>query len=329
MLTTATIADATMTRRSLVRLAAMGATALLGTSLAGLAAGTTAKAGEAADAGGAADAAGQSSAADSVSAEQPSPAYQVAVYDLGGARLHAFGTLDSLGNVCYLVEGPDALVGIEMPAFTEDLEAWSDYGSALGKPLAGIFTDDHATGGSYVEGVRVYATQNAKDSQLSGSVHATTSGLAQTFGDDFHADVPTVTDIVANGDVTVGGIDFTVIDDGDTYRLAIPSMNVIYMHMLGATTHSILPSVEAIDAMVAQLRGYQEAGYGLVLSSHHMPEGQRAVAAKIAYLGTAKELAASCGSAEEFVGSMTEAFPGYDGANYLEMSAGYLFPAEA
>lgn len=50
--------------------------------------------------------------------ETPSPAYAVSVYAFDGATVHAFNTCDPLGDVCYIVEGADALVGIEMPAST-------------------------------------------------------------------------------------------------------------------------------------------------------------------------------------------------------------------
>ncbi len=261
-------------------------------------------------------------------AAQPTPSYRVDVYDFEGQRLHAFATQDALGDVCYLVESGQGLVGIEMPPFTADLDAWKEYTESLGKPLEAVFTDNHAAGIGYIEGVTVIATQNAADSQVSGSVRATADGLAATFGADFHADAPEVTKIVGAGTVEVAGISFEVLDDGDTYRLAIPSMNAIYTHMLGATTHSILASREAMDVMIAQLKDYQAKGYALILTSHGLPEGQDAVAAKIAYVEKAEEIADECSTATEFIDAMNAEFPGYDGANYLEMSAGYLFPEE-
>lgn len=257
---------------------------------------------------------------------QPAPSFRVDVYDFEGQRLHAFATQDALGDVCYIVESEQGLVGIEMPPFTVDLDAWKVYIEGLGKPLEAVFTDSHAVGIDYLEGITVIATQNAVDSQASGSVRATTDGLAATFGADFHADAPKVTRIVEAGMVEVAGVSFEVLDDGDTYRLAIPSMNAIYTHMLGATTHSIFVSREAMDAMVEQLKEYQAKGYALILTSHGLPEGQDAVAAKIAYVEKVGEIADECSTAEEFIDAMNAEFPGYDGANYLEMSAGYLFP---
>ena len=155
-------------------------------------------------------------------------------------------------------------------------------------------------------------------------------GLAETFGAAFRADdLAVITDVVEEGPVEVGGIQFEVAGaEADTYDLVIPTANAVYTHMLGGACHSIMPSTQAMDAMVATLEGYQQAGYALVLSGHSEPEGQQAVADKIAYVQHAKELAASSADADAFIAAMDKAYPAYAGHNYLEMTAGYLFPAK-
>ena len=250
----------------------------------------------------------------------------VTVYDFGASKLHVYNTGDALGDVAYIVEGKDALIGIELPSFTANLDAWQNYITGLDKPMNDLFLCDHATGASYVEGMNVYGTQGAQDSIASGSTYATTQGLYETFGDDFHggADLANINKVVS-GTVTVAGIDFNLIDCGETYDLEIPSMNAVYTHMLGKTCHSILTSTAHMDSMIETLKGYQSAGYDMILSAHSGVEGQDAVAEKIAYVEKAKELAASCENAEAFMTAMKEAFPDYIGENYLEMSAGYLY----
>ena len=250
----------------------------------------------------------------------------VTVYDFGASKLHVYNTGDALGDVAYIVEGKDALIGIELPSFTANLDAWQNYIAGLDKPMNDLFLCDHATGASYVEGMNVYGTQGAQYSIASGSTYATTQGLYETFGDDFHggADLANINKVVS-GTVTVAGIDFNLIDCGETYDLEIPSMNAVYTHMLGKTCHSILTSTAHMDSMIETLKGYQSAGYDMILSAHSGVEGQDAVAEKIAYVEKAKELAASCDNAEAFMTAMKEAFPDYIGENYLEMSAGYLY----
>ena len=253
----------------------------------------------------------------------------VTVYDFGGSKLHVYASGDALGDVAYIVEGQDALVGIELPSFTDGLNAWQDYVSSLNKPMDDIFLCDHVTGGSYVADMNVMGTQGAKDSIAAGSTYATTEGLYETFGDDFHGgpDMAYINKVVS-GTVTVAGIDFNLIDHGETYDLEIPSMNAVYTHMLGKTSHSILTSTAHMDSMLETLKGYQSAGYDMILTAHSGVEGQDAVTEKISYVEKAKELAENNDNADSFMAAMKEAFPDYTGENYLEMSAGYLFPSD-
>ena len=215
----------------------------------------------------------------------------VTVYDYGTLKLHAYATGDALGDMAYIVEGADALVGIELPSFTDSLAAWQGYVESLNKPMEDLFLDAHAAGASYAEGMNFYGTQAAQEAIASGSTYATTQGLYETYGEDFHGgdDIAQINQVVS-GTVTVGGIEFRLIDQGDTYDLEIPALNVIYTHMLGKTSHSILASTEAMDAMLDTLHQYQDAGYPMILSGHSTPEGQDAVTEKIAYVEKAKEL---------------------------------------
>lgn len=190
-----------------------------------------------------------------------------------------------------------------------------------------IWVSAHPNGADMLEGVNIWGTQAAADAIAFGSTKATADSLSATFGDVWDANYAVINNVVESGPVTVAGVDFVVSEQGDTYDLVIVAANSVYTHMLGETVHSIVPSLDVIDTMIATLRGYQEAGYALVLPAHTMPEGQAAVAAKIAYLEQLRDIAAVSASAEEFIAKMQEAFPGYAGENYLEMTAGFLFPA--
>lgn len=251
----------------------------------------------------------------------------VTVYDYGNIKLHAYATGDALGDEAYILENETELVGIELPSFTENLDSWQEYIKELNKPMENIFVSSHATGESYLDGVNVYATEKAKESIESGSVFATTQGLYETFGDDFHGgnDMVQVTNTVSEGVINIAGIDFNVINNGDTYDIEIPEINAIYTHMLGKTTHSILVSADGMNSMLNTLNNYKDNGYNMILSAHSEPEGQDAVEEKIAYVEKAKELYSECKTADEFISEMKKAYPNYSGENYLEMSAGYLY----
>ena len=272
------------------------------------------------------DASSDTQAAADEGTATPVPTYSVSVYDFDGVRIHAFNTQDALGDVCYVVEGAAELVGIELPPMKATLPEWQRYIANLGKPMNNIWVDAHPSGGDYLDGVSVWGTQAAEDAIEGGSTQATASGLAQTFGDAWNPNNAAIDNFAQEGPVTAGGVDFEVINSADTYDLVIPAANCVYTHMLGQTVHSIVASLEAADATIAALQGYQQAGYVLVLPGHTMPEGQQAVADKIAYLQKLEEIAGESSTADEFKTAMLEAFPGYCGVNYLEMTAGYLFP---
>ena len=136
-----------------------------------------------------------------------------------------------------------------------------------------IFIVCHPAGASYIKGMNVYGTEGAQKSIVSGSTGATTQSLFAAFGADFHGgdDTAAITNTVS-AKVQLAGVDFEVIDRGESYDLAIPSMNVVYTHMLGKTTHSILTSAAHIEAFLQMLKEYQAAGYAMILTSHGGPE---------------------------------------------------------
>lgn len=98
------------------------------------------------------------------------------------------------------------------------LDAWKDYVESLGKPMNDIFIVCHPAGASYIKGMNVYGTEGAQKSIVSCSTGATTQGLFAAFGGD---DTAAITNTVS-GKVQLAGVDFEVIDRGESYDLAIP-----------------------------------------------------------------------------------------------------------
>lgn len=262
--------------------------------------------------------------------EVPLAAGVMTVFDYGDVKLHAYATGDALADEAYIVEGADALVGIELPSFTANLEAWKSYISGLNKPMKDLFVSAHPAGASYAEGMTIYGTEAAKKAIAGGSTAAVTEGLHKAFGDEFHGggDTASIAKVLAAGPVTLGGIEFILVEQGDAYDIVIPAINAVSTHMLGKHTHSIIGGAGHMDAMLKTLRGYREAQYAMILPAHSAPEGQDAVSEKIRYVEKLKELAASSGSGEEFKKGAIAAFPQYDGLNYLDITAAALFPAK-
>lgn len=252
----------------------------------------------------------------------------VTVYEFGEYKLHAYASGDMLGDCAYAVETPDGIVLIESTAFTSANAAWNDYIVGLGKPVAGKLMAFHPNGSAVYGDDEPVATENALANWgEGGSIRALTDGFVAAFGEDVAADMPESAQIVAFGDtVTMAGIDFVIRNEGDdAFGIEIPAINCVYIHMMGSACHNILTSIDHINAFKAELESFD---YELVLTGHNPPEGKDAVTTKIAYLEKVAELADTCEDAASFTEAMNEAFPDYAGANYLEMTAGFLFPAE-
>ena len=80
------------------------------------------------------------------------------------------------------------------------------------------------------------------------------------------------------------------------------------------------------DAIIANLKGYLDRGFEIFLSAHYGPETREDVQTKIDYLEGLKSIAGECTTADEFKQNVNERYPGYSGANYLDMTAGFFFP---
>lgn len=252
----------------------------------------------------------------------------IKLYDFGSIKVHAYATHDAMGDESYLLENDKALVLLESPAFRDNLDEWSAYIKKIGKPIEGALLAYHPNGVKYYDGVTVYATQNAITNWgTGGATRALIDNFAKTFGDSFDTSLPSNPKVIKEGStVTIGGIDFNILNAGDTaYSVEIPQIKSVFRHMMGSKSHNILTSTKHMDAMIAELKEYQKKEYTLVLSGHYEPESQDDVSTKIAYLEKSKELAGSCTTKVDFINAMKKAFPNYSGENYLEMTAGFLY----
>lgn len=70
--------------------------------------------------------------------------------------------------------------------------------------------------------------------------------------------------------------------------------------MLGHDCHSIVAGEAHANAIINQLKNYKEKGYTLILSSHYVPETQKDVDTKIAYLENLKKIAKESTNSNEF-----------------------------
>ena len=254
------------------------------------------------------------------------------IYDFGPIKLHMYRTGDSMGNVSYLVESETNLVGIEMPAFPENLEAWNQYVISQGKPLDDVFVSIHPAGGSYLTDKNVYGTIEVQESINGGATYSRGQRMSDRNNLNFDdgADVAQVNTIIETEYITVGGITFRIIDHGGSYDVAIPAIRVVCPHQrINNGNHPTLASLDAIDTTLATIHDYLNADYSLLFSAHGGPEGQDTMSERVYYLNTVKTLAADCGSAEEFIEAVQAEFPNYGAVENLTTTAENLFPSAA
>lgn len=249
----------------------------------------------------------------------------IQIYTFGATRLHVYQTADPLADVCFALESATQIVAIESPAFKADIETWKNYLAALQKPLTDILIASHPAGGVWYGNAKSHASAGAKAAISSGSTRELTEALGQAFGPDFIAQIPSIDAVLTGGTHSIGGMRFEIIEAGDGYEIALPTLGIIYTHMLGADTHSILAGQDHINAVIASLEHMKSAGYSLILSSHHAPESPADVDTKIAYIKNIQLLAAQSKDRADFLARVAAEYPDYKGVNYLEMTADYLF----
>ncbi|WP_124100081.1 hypothetical protein [Ruminococcus sp. Marseille-P6503] len=248
---------------------------------------------------------------------------EIKVYDFGGVRLHAYKTNDFIDNEVFIVEKDGKAVVIESPCFFDNIGELTDYLKDF--EVEGILVAYHGAGGEFLPDVPKYATRNAADYSENGGGKALIDSFAGAFGDIFDKSVHRITNIIGEGKITVGGIDFVIKQTGEAFDVEIPEINAVYTHMLGHDCHSIVAGADHADAVIAQLKDYIAKGYDLILTSHYTPEDLKDAQTKIRYLENLKAIASKCGNADEFKTEVQKQYPNYSGENYLDMTAGFFF----
>ena len=191
--------------------------------------------------------------------------------------------------------------------------------------VEGMFIAYHGAGATFLPEVPKYATQNAVEYSANGGGKALIDNFTNTFGDIFDGSIHDITNVIGAGRVTIGGIEFVIKQTAEAFDIEIPEINAVYTHMLGHDCHSIVGGAGHADGIIAELNGYIEKGYDLVLTSHYTPEDLKDVQTKIDYLENLKKIAATCEDADSFKAEVQKQYPAYSGQNYLDMTAGFFF----
>lgn len=245
------------------------------------------------------------------------------VYDFGSIKLHAYKTNDYIDDEVFIVEKNGKAVVIESPCFFDNIEELSKYLDDL--EIEGMLVAYHGAGAAFLPDVPKYATKNAADYSENGGGKALIDSFTAAFGEIFDRSIHKITNIISEGKVTIGGIEFIIKQTSEAFDIEIPEINAVYTHMLGHDCHSIVAGPAHADAIVTELNGYLSKGCDLILTSHYTPEDLKDAQAKIDYLENLKKIAAACKDADEFKSQMQKQYPDYSGQNYLDMTAGFFF----
>ncbi len=217
------------------------------------------------------------------------------IYDFGTIRLHAYKTNDFIDDEVFVAEKDGRAVIIESPCFFDNIKELTEYLNGL--KVEGMLVAYHGAGATFLPNVPKYATQNAADYSENGGGKALVDNFTNAFGEIFDNSIHKITNIIDEGKLTIGGIDFVINQTAEAFDIEIPEINAVYTHMLGHDCHSIVAGAGHADGIIAELNSYIKKGYDLILTSHYTPEDLKDAQTKIDYLENLKKIAKTCAAA--------------------------------
>ena len=184
------------------------------------------------------------------------------IYDVGGVRLHAYKTNDFIDDEVFIVEKNGKAVIIESPCFFDNSKELTEYLKDV--RVEGMLIAYHGAGATFMPQVPKYATKNAVAYSENGGGKALIDKFAGAFGEIFDSSVHQITNVIDEGKLTIGGMDFIIKQTGDAFDVEIPEINAVYTHMLGHDCHSIVAGAgqmcirDSVDIVLLVLDGNAE-----------------------------------------------------------------------
>ena len=178
------------------------------------------------------------------------------IYDFGEIKLHAYKTNDFIDDEAFIVEKNGKAVIIESPCFFDNIKELTEYLNDI--KVEGLLIAYHGAGAEFLPEVPKYATQNAADYSENGGGKALIDNFTTAFGGIFDNSIHRITNVIEEGKITIGGIDFVVKQTAEAFDVEIPEINAVYTHMLGHDCHSIVAGTTHADGIIAEHepRGY-------------------------------------------------------------------------
>ena len=250
---------------------------------------------------------------------------EVLIYDFGSIKIHNYNTNDNLNDQVIILEKDKKIVVIESPTFYDNNKELEEYITSLNAEVIEMLISYHMSGGSFLKDKKKYTTSKASTYGMQGGGKALIDGFTVAFGSSFDKNIHNITDYINEGSVTLAGINLNIISTNDAFDVEIPEINVIYTHMLGSNSHSIIANENHAKMLIKTLESYISKNYNLILTSHYIPESIEAASIKIDYIKDILNIAKTSKGAKEMISKVTAKYPTYVGLNYLEMTANSLF----
>ncbi len=256
-------------------------------------------------------------------------------YDLPTSTLHVYQSGDPMGDVSFIVEGDKSLVIIEQPTFYFAIEEFGEYVEGLEKPIDKVVASYHSGGLAQYKRRMVTMPEAMIPFMESPMAQGMIANFTEAFGEsaDFRK-VEGVKGYAVPSTQEWAGVNF-VMSAGAKSDFPAASIQIdgdaFYTHVAPAKAHISamqLRSVEAIDAMLAELEKIHVSGAKYIFGSHGLPATMEDVEFQIEYLNRVKELRAVCGDSDIFAQRLIVAYPGLSGAEGVKSMAKSLYPDE-
>lgn len=255
------------------------------------------------------------------------------IYELANSKLHVMQTNDPLGDVSFIIEGKDALVLFEQPAFVGALDSFNDYASALGKPIEKVVASYHQGGLAGYKGESIAMPE----AMLSFSQDPKSIAIMDKFRGIFGEAI----DLRPFGKVKTFAVPSTQNWAGVEFKFSsgaasdFPAASVqidkdaFHTHFSPSKSHAKpmqLSSLEALEAMLGELTKIKNSGAKYIFGSHGAPATMAEVDFQIEYLYKVKELLSKCSDADVFGQRLLASYPSLAGAENVKVIAASLYP---
>lgn len=145
------------------------------------------------------------------------------IYDFGSIKLHAYKTNDFIDDEVFIIEKNGKAVIIESPCFFDNIKELTEY--LNGVKMEGMIIAYHGAGATFLPETPKYATRNAVDYSESGGGKVLVDNFTNAFGEIFDNSIHKITNIIEEGKVKIGGIDFVIKQTAEAFDVEIPEIN--------------------------------------------------------------------------------------------------------